>query len=45
MTALDRITGTDVENGYAAPITAKGVWRLKDAEVHPVGLQHQNSTH
>ncbi|EJK50939.1 hypothetical protein THAOC_29947, partial [Thalassiosira oceanica] len=34
---------TDVENGYAVPITAEGVRRLKDAEVYPVGLQDQNT--
>ncbi|EJK49194.1 hypothetical protein THAOC_31959, partial [Thalassiosira oceanica] len=42
---VTKLTRTDVKNGYAVPITAKGVRRFKDAEVHPAGLQHQNTTH
>ncbi|EJK57340.1 hypothetical protein THAOC_22625 [Thalassiosira oceanica] len=40
---VTKLMRTDVENGYAVPITAEGVRRLKDAEVYPVGLQDQNT--
>ncbi|EJK64829.1 hypothetical protein THAOC_14393, partial [Thalassiosira oceanica] len=40
---VTKLTRTNVKNGYAVPITAEGVRRLKDAEVYPVGLQDQNT--
>ncbi|EJK63087.1 hypothetical protein THAOC_16276, partial [Thalassiosira oceanica] len=37
---VTKLMRTDVENGYAVPITAEGVRRLKDAEVYPVQRTH-----
>ena len=42
---VTKLRRTDVENGYAVPITAEGVRRLKSAEVYLVGPQDQNTIH
>ena len=40
---VSKLMRSDVENGYAIPITPDGVRSLKDAEVYPVGLQDQHT--
>ena len=40
---VTKLMRTDVANGYAVPLTPRGVRSLKDAEVYPVGLQDQQT--
>eukprot|EP00956_Cyclotella_meneghiniana_P032130 scaffold86951_cov48-Cyclotella_meneghiniana.AAC.2 len=38
---VDKAMVSDIELGYGIPITIECITKLKDAEVYPIGLQHQ----
>ena len=40
---VEKVIRSDVELGYAFPLSIEGISKLKDAEVYPLGLQTQQT--